>query len=334
MTTDEPAQTSGELRAEAERHIAEHSLGEASADRPALAHPRVRARRAGRPARAARRRHGHGGRASGAIADHRRRAGRGRRRRDLDGRWLLPGEPVRGAAVPLRDRRGRAARSSSSPSARPPSSPSCSSAKGCLASRPSRSREGSPRTRTSSCAPRSRRSSESRRTAGGAALGDAVVVGVTYLVAAVVPLWPYFLFTLQRRARRQPRLHVPGAVRRRGREGSRDPALARAVGPPGAAHRLGERRRGVRHRAHRDEPGGLGPAVAGRPPAASLPRATIAVGSERQLLSLPHSRRPRAPPWPRRGRPAPAGALPRRRRAPARLRRTRPARPRGRRSAG
>jgi VIT1/CCC1 family predicted Fe2+/Mn2+ transporter len=29
--------------------------------------------------------------------------------------------------------------------------------------------------------------------AGGAALGDAVVVGATYLGAAIVPLWPYFL---------------------------------------------------------------------------------------------------------------------------------------------
>jgi VIT1/CCC1 family predicted Fe2+/Mn2+ transporter len=32
--------------------------------------------------------------------------------------------------------------------------------------------------------------------AGGAARGDAVVVGGTYLAAAVVPLWPYFLFSL------------------------------------------------------------------------------------------------------------------------------------------
>jgi len=31
---------------------------------------------------------------------------------------------------------------------------------------------------------------------GGAALGDAFVVGATYLVAAIVPLWPYFFFTL------------------------------------------------------------------------------------------------------------------------------------------
>jgi VIT1/CCC1 family predicted Fe2+/Mn2+ transporter len=30
--------------------------------------------------------------------------------------------------------------------------------------------------------------------AGGAAFGDALVVGVTYLVAAIVPLWPYFFF--------------------------------------------------------------------------------------------------------------------------------------------
>lgn len=34
--------------------------------------------------------------------------------------------------------------------------------------------------------------------AGGAALGDAIVVGCTYLAAAVVPLWPYFLFSLHR----------------------------------------------------------------------------------------------------------------------------------------
>jgi predicted membrane protein (TIGR00267 family) len=34
--------------------------------------------------------------------------------------------------------------------------------------------------------------------AGGAALGDAVVVGATYLGAAIVPLWPYFLFSLNR----------------------------------------------------------------------------------------------------------------------------------------
>jgi VIT1/CCC1 family predicted Fe2+/Mn2+ transporter len=31
---------------------------------------------------------------------------------------------------------------------------------------------------------------------GGAALGDALVVGGTYLGAAVVPLWPYLLFSL------------------------------------------------------------------------------------------------------------------------------------------
>ncbi|MGZ6670562.1 MAG: VIT1/CCC1 transporter family protein [Solirubrobacteraceae bacterium] len=31
--------------------------------------------------------------------------------------------------------------------------------------------------------------------AGGAALGDAVVVGATYLGAAIVPLWPYFFFS-------------------------------------------------------------------------------------------------------------------------------------------
>lgn len=30
--------------------------------------------------------------------------------------------------------------------------------------------------------------------AGGAAVGDALVVGATYLGAAVIPLWPYFLF--------------------------------------------------------------------------------------------------------------------------------------------
>ena len=32
--------------------------------------------------------------------------------------------------------------------------------------------------------------------AGSAALGDAVVVGATYLGAAIVPLWPYFFFSL------------------------------------------------------------------------------------------------------------------------------------------
>ncbi|MGZ4408791.1 MAG: VIT1/CCC1 transporter family protein [Gaiellaceae bacterium] len=31
---------------------------------------------------------------------------------------------------------------------------------------------------------------------GGAALGDAAVVGATYLLAAIVPLWPYFFFSL------------------------------------------------------------------------------------------------------------------------------------------
>ena len=31
---------------------------------------------------------------------------------------------------------------------------------------------------------------------GGAALGDAIVVGATYLGAAIVPLWPYFFFSL------------------------------------------------------------------------------------------------------------------------------------------
>ncbi len=32
--------------------------------------------------------------------------------------------------------------------------------------------------------------------AGGAAFGDAIVVGATYLGAAIVPLWPYFFFPL------------------------------------------------------------------------------------------------------------------------------------------
>jgi VIT1/CCC1 family predicted Fe2+/Mn2+ transporter len=32
--------------------------------------------------------------------------------------------------------------------------------------------------------------------AGGAALGDAFVVGATYLGAAIVPLWPYFFFSV------------------------------------------------------------------------------------------------------------------------------------------
>jgi VIT1/CCC1 family predicted Fe2+/Mn2+ transporter len=32
--------------------------------------------------------------------------------------------------------------------------------------------------------------------AGGAALGDAAVVGATYLAAAIVPLWPYFFFSI------------------------------------------------------------------------------------------------------------------------------------------
>jgi VIT1/CCC1 family predicted Fe2+/Mn2+ transporter len=31
---------------------------------------------------------------------------------------------------------------------------------------------------------------------GGAAFGDALAVGITYLVAAIVPLWPYFFFRL------------------------------------------------------------------------------------------------------------------------------------------
>jgi VIT1/CCC1 family predicted Fe2+/Mn2+ transporter len=34
--------------------------------------------------------------------------------------------------------------------------------------------------------------------AGGAALGDAIMVGATYLGAAIVPLWPYFFFSLNR----------------------------------------------------------------------------------------------------------------------------------------
>jgi VIT1/CCC1 family predicted Fe2+/Mn2+ transporter len=32
--------------------------------------------------------------------------------------------------------------------------------------------------------------------AGGAAVGDALVVGATYLCAAIIPLWPYFLFSI------------------------------------------------------------------------------------------------------------------------------------------
>jgi VIT1/CCC1 family predicted Fe2+/Mn2+ transporter len=33
--------------------------------------------------------------------------------------------------------------------------------------------------------------------AGGAALGDAIVVGLTYLGAAVIPLWPYLVFPIR-----------------------------------------------------------------------------------------------------------------------------------------
>ncbi|MEI7889996.1 MAG: VIT1/CCC1 transporter family protein, partial [Actinomycetes bacterium] len=34
--------------------------------------------------------------------------------------------------------------------------------------------------------------------AGGAALGDALVVGITYLIAAIIPLWPYAVLPISR----------------------------------------------------------------------------------------------------------------------------------------
>ena len=61
--------------------------------------------------------------------------------------------------------------------------------------------------------------------AGGAAFGDALAVGFTYLAAAIVPLWPYFFFRLHLGPRGQPGLHAAGALPGGRREGPRDPSL-------------------------------------------------------------------------------------------------------------
>ena len=71
------------------------------------------------------------------------------------------------------------------------------------------------------------------------------------------PLWPYFFFRLHTGARRQPGLHAVRALPRGRGQGTRDPALARARRPPGGGHRLGQRRRRLRHRACRHQPCGL-----------------------------------------------------------------------------
>jgi hypothetical protein len=92
--------------------------------------------------------------------------------------------------------------------------------------------------------------------AGGAALGDAAVVGATYLPAAIVPLWPYFFFSLGLALTISLTcdLHPCRPVCRWDRERPCHPPLTPAVGPPGDDRRLRQRRRRPRDRAPRHHP--------------------------------------------------------------------------------
>ena len=193
-----------ERRVEAEAHIRGSRARRGRAHRPALPRARVRAGRAGRAAGAAGRRHGHGGGPSGADADHRRRPRRGRRRSSRDG--------LRLGSSRARPRRSSTRRRSATRAPRSPTIPERETAELALILES----EGLPRAQAEQVAlglaananvflrTKVQKELGLSPDTGGAALGDALVVGGTYLCAAIIPLWPYLLFPLHRRARREP----------------------------------------------------------------------------------------------------------------------------------
>jgi hypothetical protein len=86
---------------------------------------------------------------------------------------------------------------------------------------------------------------------GGAALGDAMVVGLTYMDAAVVPLWPYVVLPLIAPALIRSLICTLVALFALGvcREGPDRAAGVAARGLAGHADRFGKRCDRVRHRS-------------------------------------------------------------------------------------
>jgi VIT1/CCC1 family predicted Fe2+/Mn2+ transporter len=87
---------------------------------------------------------------------------------------------------------------------------------------------------------------------GGAALGDALVVGLTYLGAAVIPLWPYAVLAPDgASADCQRRLHAGSSVRARYSERNRRPPATPARWPSGPRDRRRQRDCRLRYRPRR-----------------------------------------------------------------------------------
>ena len=86
--------------------------------------------------------------------------------------------------------------------------------------------------------------------AGGAALGDALVVGLTYLGAAVVPLWPYLVFPI-RTALIVSLVCTLAALFALGVAKGRSRICRSSIRPAGGDHRLGQRRDRLRDRPPR-----------------------------------------------------------------------------------
>ena len=169
---------------------------------------------------------------------------------------IRPRSPTRAA----RSTRSRPERSKRSRPERSTSSRSHARTKASHATRPNASPTASRATRPCSCAPRSRKSSASPPTSGDAALGDALVVGLTYMGAAVIPLWPHSVLPLMAPAPITNilctliALFAPG-----GSKGPDRPPGVAARRPPSDANRLRQRSgrlrdRSPRDRAHRPTP--------------------------------------------------------------------------------
>ena len=91
--------------------------------------------------------------------------------------------------------RARDGRSQSSRSGRLPSSRSSSSARASTAQQAERVARGLASNPNVFLRTKIEKELGISPDSGGAAFGDALAVGFTYLVAAIVPLWPYFFFS-------------------------------------------------------------------------------------------------------------------------------------------
>ena len=169
-------------------------------------------------------------------------------RGDLDGRRLVPREQAEEQLYARRSHEGQEI--ASSRSARPPSSPSSSSARASTAAGVARGLASNPNVFLRTKIEKELGISPD---SGGAAFGDALAVGFTYLVAAIVPLWPYFFFARSTAlvvslVCTLVALFLVGVAKGRVTRLS----LVRA-GSAGRDHRLSQRRSRLRDRARRHE---------------------------------------------------------------------------------